>query len=108
MAKTFHIYPSNGGWAVKKEGKREETFSTQREAVTAAREIVKNQSAGQLVIHGRDGRIRDHETYGMTTIQDPPKKSRLAKRIGRAVGIVALKRVQSSDHISPSASPRKK
>jgi hypothetical protein len=80
---------------LQKEGKSAETFPTQREAVEAARQIVKDKTAGQLVIHGRDGRIREHETYGMIRIQDPPKKSRLAKRIGRAVGTVALRRVQS-------------
>src|SRR5579863_6229911 len=98
MTSTFHVYPSDGGWVVQKEGKTAETFPTQREAVEAARQIVKDKTAGQLVIHGRDGRIREHETYGMTRIQDPPKKSRLAKRIGRAVGKVALNRVQSYSH----------
>jgi hypothetical protein len=98
MTRTFHVYPSDGGWVVQKEGKSAETFPTQREAVEAARQIVKHKTAGQLVIHGRDGRIREHETYGMTQIQDPPKRSRLAKRIGRAVGTVALKRVKSDPH----------
>ncbi len=104
--RTVHVYRSDGAWAVKKEGVGAETFATQREAVTAARESVRSQ-AGQLVIHGADGRILEHETYGMTPVQDPPRKSRLARQIGRAVGKVALKRVQS-DHNSPSASPAEK
>jgi len=95
MTSTFHIYPSDGVWVVQKEGKNAETFPTQREAVEAARQIVRHKTEGQLVIHGKDGGIREHETYGMPQIQDPPKKSRLAKRIGRAVGAVALKRVKS-------------
>ena len=99
MTRTFHVYPADGGWVVQKEGKSAETFPTQRKAVEAARRIVKDKTAGQLVIHGRDGRIREHETHGMTRIQDPPKKSRLAKRIGRAVGRVALKRVQSDPYL---------
>ena len=37
----------------------------------------------------------ERDTYGMTPIQDPPRRSRAAKRIGRAVGKVALQRVQS-------------
>jgi hypothetical protein len=98
MTRTLHVYPSDGGWVVQKEGKSAETFPTQRQAVEAARRTVKNKTTGQLVIHGRDGRIREHETYGMTRVQDPPKKSRLAKRIGRAVGKVALDRVQSDPH----------
>jgi hypothetical protein len=36
--KTLHIYQSNGGWAVKKEGKRAETFGTKRDAVAMARD----------------------------------------------------------------------
>jgi hypothetical protein len=92
--KTFHVYRADGTWAVKREGASAETFGTQREAVKAARESAKNAS-GQIVIHGRDGRIREHETYGMAAVLEPPKKSRLAKRIGQAVGKVALERVQS-------------
>ena len=104
--RTVHIYRSDGAWAVKKEGVVAETFSTQREAVTAARQSVRSK-AGQLVIHGADGRILEHETYGMTPVQDPPRKSRLAKRIGRAVGRIALKRLQF-DPISPNACPTEK
>src|ERR1700676_932631 len=51
--------------------------------------------AGQLVVHGRNRQIREYGTYRMTRIQDPPKKSRLAGPIARAVGKVALERVQS-------------
>src|SRR5262245_17457721 len=96
MTRTFHVYPSHKGWAVQKEGKRAEVFPTRREAVKAAREILQEKAVGQLVIHGRDGRILEHKAYGMTRIQDPPKRSRLAARIGRAVGRVVLKRVTSS------------
>jgi hypothetical protein len=106
MTKTFHVYRSNGGWVVQKEGKRANMFRTQREAVEAARQIVKDSAAGQLVIHGSDGQVRDHETYGMTRIQDPPKKSRLAKRIQRAVGKVALERVQSDPHPPREHAPK--
>jgi|SRR6266542_3356064 len=77
-----------------------ETYRTQGEAIKAARVIAKKAKGGQLVIHARDGGIREHETYGITPVQDPPKKSRLAKRIGRAVGKVALKRVEADSHSS--------
>jgi hypothetical protein len=98
-AKTYHVYRSDGTWTLKKEGIEAETYRTQNEAIKAARMIAKRANdGGQLVIHAKDGRIREHETYGMTPILDPPKKSRLAKRIGRAVGRVALKRVQSDSH----------
>ncbi|MCC6858685.1 MAG: DUF2188 domain-containing protein [Bryobacterales bacterium] len=107
MAKTYHVYPWDGTWAVKKEGVTAKTYRTQREAIKAARMTAKTAAGGQLVIHGRDGRIRKHETYGMALIQDPPKKSRLAKRIGRAVGAVALRRMQS-DLRSPRVIPPEK
>ncbi len=93
--KTFHVYPSEGRWVVKKEGKRAALFPTQAEAIKAATDIVRDDS-GQLVIHGVDGRIRDSKVYRMVRVQDPPKKSRAAKRINNAVGKVALKRVKST------------
>jgi hypothetical protein len=94
-AKTVHVYRSDGAWQVKKEGKSAKIFSTQRKAVDAAKKSVKKERAGQFVVHGRNGQIREYGTYRMTRIQDPPKKSRLAGRIARAVGKVALERVQS-------------
>lgn len=107
MARTLHVYPSDGGWVVQKEGKTAELFATQREAVNAARQTVKDKTVGQLVVHGKDGRIREHESYGMTTIQDPPKRSKLAKRIRRAVGTLALNRVKA-DSIPRRASSSEK
>ncbi len=94
--RTLHVYRSNGSWVVKKEGVTAETFSTRRAAVTAARERARRET-GQLVVYGPDGGIRKYETYGMAPVPDPPRKSRMAGRIGRAVGSVALKRIQSDD-----------
>jgi hypothetical protein len=102
-AKTIHVYPADGVWATKKEGESAKTFSTQQKAVDAAKQTVKNERAGQFVVHGKRGEIREYETHGMTRIQDPPKKSRMAGRIARAVGTLALERVQSDS--SPSHEP---
>jgi hypothetical protein len=107
-SKTYHVFPRDGAWAVKKEGAIAETYRTQGEAIKAARKAARKSTEGQLAIHGRDGRVREHETYGMTPIQDPPRKSRLAKRIGRAVGKVALQRVQTDSHASSSVLPSQK
>ena len=103
LAKTVHVYPFDGAWAVKKEGKSARTFSTQREAVDAAKKSVKREKSGQFVVHGRSGQIREYGTFRMTRVLDHPKKSRIAGRIGRAVGKMALERVLSnprpnSDH----------
>lgn len=64
-APNIHVVPRNEGWVVRKEGSTRATsvHSTQREAVDAARKIAQHKN-GELVIHGRDGRIRDRDSYG--------------------------------------------
>jgi hypothetical protein len=67
MAKVPHIHvvARNEGWVVRKEGatRASSVHSTQRDAVDAARKIARHEN-GELVIHGRDGRIRDRDSYG--------------------------------------------
>jgi hypothetical protein len=94
-AKTVHVFPSDGTWVVKTEGKSGKIFVTQSEAIQAARKSVKTEQAGQFVVHGTDGKIKDHGAYRMTPVQDPPKKSRRASDIERAVGEISLRRVQA-------------
>lgn len=67
-----HVVPLGNGWAVKREGSKKFTVitETQRNAITVAREIAKN-SKSELVIHGRDGKIRDKDSYGNDS--NPPK-----------------------------------
>ena len=94
-AKTVHVFPSDGTWVVKREGKSGKIFVTQGEAIQAARKSVRTEKAGQFVIHGRNGKIKDHGAYRMTPVQDPPRKSRRASDIERAVSQVSLRRVQA-------------
>jgi hypothetical protein len=63
--KNQHVVPLGHGWAVKKEGSDRHTIitATKKEAVTVARDIARNQRS-ELVIHGRDGRIQDKDSYG--------------------------------------------
>lgn len=63
---------SSGEWAVKKAGasKATSTHSTQADAVNAATRIAKNQKT-EVYIHGRDGRIRERNSYGRDP--HPPK-----------------------------------
>ena len=90
--KTLHVIPKDGGWAVAREGSEQDRrFATQREAVESAREIARQQSSGQLVIHARNGRIRARDTYGMPPIQDPPGKK--SARIEKAVEKITLDRL---------------
>lgn len=63
--KNQHVVPTEGGWAVKRAGSKRATkvFSTQREAIKAGRKIARGQGS-ELLIHGKDGRIREKNTYG--------------------------------------------
>lgn len=60
-----HVVPHEGGWAVRGEGNTRATsvHNTQREAIDAAREIARNQG-GELLIHGRNGQIRQRDSSG--------------------------------------------
>jgi len=67
-----HVVPAGGKWVVRKAGsaRSTETFNTQNEAITRAREIARNQGT-ELYIHGRDGKIRERDSYGRDP--HPPK-----------------------------------
>ena len=64
-AKSQHVVPRGGKWAVRKAGAGRVTrhFNTQKEAIEAARGIARN-GGGEVFIHGRDGRIRQRNSYG--------------------------------------------
>lgn len=56
----LHVVPYDGAWTFKHEhGEPEGRFSTQKEAIAAAREHAREHGDWELVIHGRTGRIRD-------------------------------------------------
>ncbi len=65
MGKNQHIVPHNGGWAVRGAGNDRVTAQTrtQAEAIQIGRSISQNQRS-ELVIHGRDGAIRDKDSHG--------------------------------------------
>lgn len=70
--KNQHVVPSDSGWAIKSAGSKKATkvFSTQKDAINAARTIARRQGS-ELLIHGRDGKIREKNTYGKDPY--PPK-----------------------------------
>jgi hypothetical protein len=93
---TTHIVPEDGGWIIKKEGVKPDggLYSTQKEAISAAREKTKVETKGQIVVHGRNGSFRSLETWGLPIIQRPPGKATLdAKAIKRAVSRVIRDRL---------------
>ena len=71
--KKIHITPhKEGGWQVKKSGNSRASAKTptQKDAMDIGRGMAK-QDHTELVIHGRDGKIRDSDSYGNDPC--PPK-----------------------------------
>lgn len=62
---TQHVVRHPGGWAVKKGNGQRATkvFTTQAEAIDYGREVSRNQGA-EFFIHGRNGRIRERNSFG--------------------------------------------
>jgi hypothetical protein len=60
-----HVVPHHDGWAVKgaRADRASAVFPTQQEAIDKARAIARNQNT-ELLIHGRNGRIRARDSYG--------------------------------------------
>ena len=67
-----HVVPSEKGWSVKKAGasRASSNHATQQDAINEAMRIARNQRT-ELYIHGRDGRIRERNSYGNDP--HPPK-----------------------------------
>lgn len=70
--KDIHIVPHKDGWASRKEGaaRAGKVYDTQKQAQDGARPQAKREGV-ELVTHGRDGRIRDSDSYGNDP--HPPK-----------------------------------
>jgi len=70
--KTQHVVPSGKKWSVRSSGsaRATKTYDTQKEAINRATEIARNNKT-ELYIHGRDGRIRERNSYGNDP--HPPK-----------------------------------
>lgn len=64
MKNSVHVVPNDEGWEVKVEGRvGGRRFKTQNEAIRAGRDLARG-SSSENVIHGRDGRIRQRDTFG--------------------------------------------
>ena len=63
--KDVHVVPRENGWAVQREGssRASSIHSTQAEALRQGRDMAKHDRV-ELVTHGKDGRIRDSDSYG--------------------------------------------
>lgn len=63
--KNVHVVPSGSGWVVKEAGRSApiSRHRTQGAAEGAARPVARR-NEGELVIHRRNGQIRDSDSYG--------------------------------------------
>lgn len=64
--RNYHVTPGDDGqWRLIREGadRASSVHDTQLEAIERGRELAR-ESAVDLRIHGRDGRIRDSDSYG--------------------------------------------
>jgi Uncharacterized protein conserved in bacteria (DUF2188) len=70
--KAVHVVPSGGKWVVKKEGSAKATSShkTQSTAWKKGQSVARTEKT-EAYLHGRDGRIRERNTYG-----NDPRKSK--------------------------------
>ena len=68
-----HVVKRGRDWAGRKEGAVRDTAvtDTQAQAEKLAKQIATNQG-GDVITHGRDGKIRDRNTYGKPD-HYPPK-----------------------------------
>lgn len=65
----------DGKWANKRNdaGKVSTVSDTQKEAISSAREMLKNQGGGELTTKGKDGKIRSKDTIAPGNDPNPPK-----------------------------------
>lgn len=70
--KNLHVVPRESGWGVRRAGNSRDTsrHRTQKEAVDAATEAARR-SGGEVITHGRDGKIRSKDSYSNDPA--PPK-----------------------------------
>lgn len=73
--KDIHVVPHGDGWATRREGadRVSKTYDTQRQAQDGARPAAKRDGV-ELVTHGRDGRIRDSDSFGNDPMPPRDKK----------------------------------
>lgn len=69
-----HVARKPDGWAVTapKSTRASSIHATQKEAIEAAKQILRNQGGGEVRVHGTDGRIREGITVKPGNDPFPP------------------------------------
>ena len=70
--KDIHVVPRQGEWATRREGadRVSGTYRTQEQAYNAARQTARRDGV-EVITHGRDGKIRDSDSFGRDP--NPPR-----------------------------------
>ncbi len=68
--KSIHVLPNQGNWSVQTGGSKKayRITSTQKEAIDIAKQVAKNNKS-ELLIHGKNGQIREKNSYGNDPIK---------------------------------------
>jgi hypothetical protein len=73
--KDIHVVPHDKGWATRKEGSERAggVYPTKDEALKQGREQAQREKV-ELVIHRKDGKIQDSDSYGRDPFPPRDKK----------------------------------
>ena len=73
--KDIHVVPHENGWATRKEGNERASgvYTTKSEALERGRNQAQREKV-ELVIHGKDGKIQDSDSYGRDPFPPRDKK----------------------------------
>lgn len=74
-----HVTPHpEGGWQVTRPGANRAIARTETQAdgIDRARALLRNDGGGEIVIHGRNGQIRDSDTIAPGNDPFPPRDQR--------------------------------
>ena len=72
VVRALHVIPKSGGWVVTPSGESQLTqqFSRKEDAIQFGESVAKRKKKS-LIIHGRDGKVQDIDTYGTEPL--PPR-----------------------------------
>jgi hypothetical protein len=100
----IHVIHLNDGWIVQREGAIQPTsvHQTQKDAVAVARKIAREQNS-QLVIHGRNGRVRERNSYStdrtfprVPEVLFPRKRASASKKAIKNAVIAAMRELKTN------------